>query len=588
MILPADIAAQATYDAMHTKPDYVRLAEELERTTGSVRRKLVEHATKSDLEKALIYLSRPAAERDRERRKAWMREDPKRASALKYYYRRHIADFIHDWGVTVDPRAIAEGKFAIMPFHLWPKQRELVAWMLDLWRKGRPGVVVKGRDVGASWVGMAVLVSLALFESNFAGGIASATEVKLDRSGDPDTLLYKAREFLKHLPEEFRAGFEEAKHSHFLRLHFPGTGSSITGEAGDNAGRGGRKSLYLCDEAAFFERPLLIDASLAATTNCRIDISTPHGVNAFFDRAHNDAIARIDVTWRDDPRKDQAWYDRKKEEMDPVVFAQEVDVDFYASAEGVLIPSQWVQASVGLIEKLGIEATGAKLAALDVSDVGQDRCAFAARHGVALQHVTSWSGTGSDPHATTAKSFTLCDIHGISELTYDATGVGSAVRGAARVLNETREEKIIVSEFVASSNPVFAERKVPGTNRKAKDMFLNRAAQAAWHLRTRFQESFKASKGEAYDPEMIISIDPNIPGLSKLLAELGQPQVKETATGKLQLVKAPSGTRSPNMFDAVSYVFAPRVMPLNIDDRLLASLTEAYPGQLREQAQFPA
>lgn len=580
MKTPADTAAEATYQASHVKPDYVRLAESLEVESGATRRKLVTHSSKPDLEKALLYLSKPKGERDRERRKAWMREDPKRAAALKHYYHSHIADFINDWGVTIDPRVIAEGKFAIMPFHLWPKQRELVAWILELWRTGRPGVVVKGRDVGASWVAMATLVSLAIFELNFAGGIASATEVKLDRSGDPDTLMYKAREFLRHLPEEFRAGYEESKHSNYLRLQLPATGSSITGEAGDNTGRGGRKSLVIVDESAFFEHPLMIDAALAATTNCRIDISTPHGVNAFYDRAHNDSIARLDVSWRDDPRKDQAWYDRKKSEMDPVVFAQEVDADFYASAEGVLIPSMWVAAAVGLLEKLGLEPSGIKLGALDVSDVGKDRCAFAARHGCLLSHATSWTGTGSDVHATTAKAFTLCDLQDLSELVYDSNGVGSGVRGAARALNESREAegKIHVSEFIASGTPLFPERKVPGTNRKNKDLFLNRAAQAAWHLRNRFLESFKASKGEQYDPEMIISIDRNIPELTRVLAEFSQPQIKETATGKLQLVKAPAGTRSPNFFDAVSYAFAPRMMPIAINDRLLVSLSNAYPA----------
>ena len=574
----------AAYLAMKVEPDYVRLASLLMKAGKRERAKLLDTTPKEQLELALGYLAQPELTRERDRWMAWMREDRRRIAALKYYYSdpAHYADFICDWGVTSDPRAIAEGRFSLMPFHLWKKQRELVKWAIGLWRSGKQGCVVKGRDVGASWIAMALLCTMSVFERNFAGGIASATEVKLDRSGDPDTLLYKAREFVRHLPVEFRAGYDETKHSHYLRLFFPETGSTITGEAGANTGRGGRKSLVVVDEAAFFENPKAIDAALAATTNCRIDISTPNGINAFFERAHNQAIERFDITWRDDPRKNQAWYDKKKAEMDPVVFAQEIDANFYASAEGVLIPPQWASAAVGLAKRLGLEPTGAKRGALDVADVGKDRCAFAGTHGFELRALTSWSGKDIDTHSSTAKAFTLCTLYGVEDLIYDATGVGSAVRGAARVLNEARieakEEPIRISEFVAAGKPVFPERLVPGTNRKAKDMFLNRAAQAGWMLRLRFLEAYRAVNGEPYNPEHIISIDPDLPELSRLMAELSQPIVKETATGKLMLEKTPKGARSPNLFDVVSYAFAPRIMPLVISDQTLQRLLAATSG----------
>jgi hypothetical protein len=573
-----DRAAIATHEAMLVLPRYAQIGLALVSASKSDRRHLLATTPKAELAEALEYMTAPAEERERERMMKWMRKDPRRIGMLKHYYgkMRRIADFIDDWGITIDTRALAEGKPALVPFKLWPKQRRLVDWILQCWIDGVPGVVVKGRDVGASWIGMAVLCCLGLFEKRFAGGIASATEVKLDRSGDPDTLMFKAKEFLRHLPEEFRAGFDDQKHAQYLRMQLPETQSTVTGEAGDNTGRGGRKAVVIVDEAAFFEHPELIDASLAATTNCRIDISTPHGINAFFYRANNDAIRRFDIDWRDDPRKDQAWYDKKKGEMDSVIFAQEIDANFYASAEGVLIPPQWVAAAVGLLQKLGIEPSGARTSALDVSDVGKDRCAWVGRHGQELQNASTWTGQGSDTTGTTTRAFGLCDQHGYQELVYDATGVGSGVRGAARVMNERRAEEgsstVVVSEFVAGATPMFPERKVPGTNRKAKDMFVNRAAQAGWMLRLRFQESFKASQGQEYDVENIISINPALPDLSRVLAELSQPQVKETATGKIQLEKTPKGARSPNYFDSISYNYAPRVLPLNISDKLLASL----------------
>lgn len=571
-----DELAEATYQAMLRQPDFVNVAERLLSTKSKERESLVKNTPPAVLERALTYLAAPELTRERERRAAWMREDPRRISMLRMYYRDHIAQFIDDWGVTSDPRELAQGKSVLVPFRLWPKQFEMVEWMIACWRQGKPGACVKGRDVGASWIMMAVFCSLAVFEKGFKAGIGSATELKLDRSGDPDTLMWKAREFLKHLPVDFRAGYDEDKTSFYLRLMFPDTGASITGEAGNNIGRGGRSSMYGVDESAFLENPMKVAASLAANTNCRLDVSTPNGVNAFFDHAHNPAVSTIHMDWRCDPRKSQEWYDKKKAEMDPVVFAQEIDASFYASAEGVLVPPQWVSSAIGLLERLGIEPSGIKVAALDVADLGKDRCAWAGRHGNNLLHAVSWTGTGTDIHATTAKAFVLCDMYGVTELVYDSTGVGAGVRGAARMLNELRVatglQPIKVYEYVAGATPLFPERMVPGTNRKAKDLFLNRSAQTAWYVRRRFEAAHKSAGGEL-DEDGLISINPTIPELSRMIAEFSQPCIKETMSGKWQLEKTPKGARSPNLYDAVAMAFAPRVMPMIISSVLLHSMT---------------
>ncbi|HTU68244.1 MAG TPA: hypothetical protein VMF52_20035 [Steroidobacteraceae bacterium] len=568
--------AAATYAAMNAPSPAVELARALQAATSrDERAALLGAAGREDRDAALAYLAEPAATRERERRLAWMRADPIRVEALRVHYAHNIADFVSDWGMTVDPRLIAKNQHALVPFVLWPKQREMVDWMLARWRGGDPGTVVKSRDVGASWVACAVLVGLAVFNRNFAAGLASATEAKLDQSGNPDTLFYKVREFLKHLPPEFGAGYNVDRNSNYMRITFPDTGSSITGEAGDQAGRGGRKSLYIVDESAHFERPKMIDAALAATTDCRIDMSSVNGIaNSFYERAHNPDIPRFDITWRDDPRKDEAWYAAKVSQLDPVILAQEIDCNFAAAVEGVVIPGAWVQAAVGLHEKLGLKVTGGRFAGLDIADRGQDKNAFAIRHGVLLSHVESWSGANSDIFGTTARAFRICDENRLTAFDFDADGLGAGVRGDARVLNESRRGgKIAVTEYRGSSSPMFPDDIVPRTQRTNADYYLNRKAQAWWHLRFRFNESWKASRGEPYDPEMIISIDAKIPELSRLVAELSQATVSESGTGKLQIDKVGEGERSPNLADAVVIAFAPRQLPLNISDDFLARLT---------------
>lgn len=597
-----DEIAAVTYRAMIEQPPFVQLSHALlTADTRAERAALLDGTDASISSAALQYLAAPEATRERDRRLEWLRADPRRISAVRHYYAASatgIADFISDWGMTVDPRLIAKGKHALMPFRLWPRQRELVQWLLDRWHRGEPGTVVKSRDVGASWCAMALLASLAIFRRAFAAGIASATEPKLDRSGDPDTLFFKLREFLRHLPVEFRAGYVEDTCSAYLRLSFPDTGSSITGEAGDKAGRGARKGLYIVDESAHFERPRLIDAALAATTDCRIDISSVNGIgNSFYDRAHNADIPRFDITWRDDPRKDESWYQKQVATLDPLIVAQEIDNNFSASREGVVIPSAWVQAAIGLAEKLGIEPAGARYAALDLGDQG-DRSALAVRHGIQVLHVGSWSGAGSDLLRSVGKAFLLCDEWEVTELVYDADGLGSAARGDARVLNEERRQReqsiIRIEEYRGSGTPIHATSTVPRTNRKWADLVANRKAQSWYHLRLRFQESWKASRGEPFDQNNIISISPNIPELSRLVAELSQPTMSENSAGRLLIDKLGDGERSPNLADALCMVMAPRVMSFVFGSEFMErvsrppSFEELYtPLELRDAAALP-
>ena len=573
MTTDIDRLAAATYAAMREPPAHVQLATALlHAETRTARATLLDAADPSLREAALRYATEPEGTRERDRWADWMRADAPRIAALKHYYANHLPDFISDWGVTIDPRLIAKGQHALIPFHLWPKQVELVHWMMERWQRGEHGTVVKSRDVGASWCAMSLLASLAIFRRNFAAGVASSTEAKMDLSGNPDTLFAKLRAFLQHLPPEFAAGYSPTTTDKYLRINFPETGGSVTGEAGDQAGRGGRKSLYVVDEAAFFEHPRLIEASLAATTDSTIWVSTPNGIgNAFYEKAHNAAVPRFDITWRDDPRKDQAWYEQKVATLDPVVVAAEINCDFAASVQGVVIPSAWVQAAIGLHERLGITPTGKRYAALDVGDTN-DRSAFTARHGIVLEHCESWSGAGSDIHGTTARAFRLCDERKLREMLYDADGLGAGVRGAARVLNEARTDRVVkVVEYRGSSTPVHPDRKAPRTNVSWKDYVANRKAQAFMHLRSLFEQSWRASRGEAYDADHMISINPRIPELARLTAELSQPTMDTNAAGKILIDKYGEGT-SPNLADSVVIAFAPRLLAMNISDEALEAV----------------
>lgn len=503
----------------------------------------------------------------------WLRDNPGKVEALKGYYRDHIAQFIIDWGSTFDPRNIERGLPANIPFILFPKQEEWVDWFVGLWRNQRPGLTEKTRDMGMSWLTVATAASVCLLYDGVVAGFGSRKEEYVDKIGAPKSLFWKAREYIKGLPKEFRGEWDERKHAPHMRIIFPDTGSAMTGESGDGIGRGDRCSFYFVDESAFLERPQLTDASLSATTNCRQDISTPNGrANPFAEKRFGGKIPVFTFHWRDDPRKDEAWYNKQCEELDPVTVAQEIDIDYSASVEGVLIPSAWVQDAIDAHVKLGIEPTGTRFGALDVADEGADLNAFAGRHGFMVEHLESWSGKGGDIFQTVVKSFWICDTNDYERFLYDADGLGSGVRGDARVIGEQRRAEgnshEVTSVPFRGSGEVYDPDGEMVPKRKNKDFFSNLKAQSWWALRLRFQETHRAVNGAQCDPDKIISIPSGLKERDKLVSELSQPTYSLNTAGKVVVDKKPDGAKSPNLGDAVMILFSPAGVALDIWKRL--------------------
>lgn len=488
-----------------------------------------------------------------------IRENPQCLPALKAYYRDNPAQFIIDWGCTFDPRNVERGLPAVIPFLLFEKQEEWCQWLIEKWRGQESAPVVKSRDMGLSWLTIGMGVTLSLFNDDMVIGFGSRKEEYVDKIGDPKSLFWKAREFTSLLPIEFRGGFDKTRHSPHMRLNFPQTGSSLIGEAGDNIGRGNRASIYFVDEAAFLERPKLVDASLSQTTNCRIDVSTPNGsANPFAEKVKSGKFDVFTFHWRDDPRKDDEWYATQKEKLDPVTLAQEVDIDFAASVEGVVIPSRWVQAAVDAHKKLNFDPTGEKKAALDVADKGKDKNALALRDGVLLESCQSWHGlTVEDIFGTTQKAIDICADNQVYNLTYDSDGLGAGCRGDARIINENREAErmkpVNVKGYHANGEIKDKEKEIV-EGRTNASFFSNYKAQCWWSLRDRFRKTFEMIEGiNSYPYDELISISSNCG--SSLLSELSQPTYTKNGQGKIVIDKAPSDTMSPNEADSVMMVF---------------------------------
>lgn len=519
---------------------------------------------------------------ERARRLAWLRGDKSggRLRDIKAYYRAdHYIDFINDWGMTVDPRNAEKKLPTVIPFSLFSIQRDFLDFVMERWRGSENGLIEKSRDMGVSWLAMALSCYMCLFHRGIAIGFGSRKEEYVDKSGDPKSLFHKGRAFMQYLPREFRGDWTAKKNSQHMLMSFPETESSIGGEAGDNIGRGGRTAIYFVDEAAFLERPLLVEASLSANTNCRIDMSSVNGSNnPFAEKAHGGKVKKLSMHWRRDPRKDDAWYAKKCDELDPVIVASEIDMNYSASVEGVIIPSAWVQAAVDAHVKLNIKPSGIKYSTFDVADRGVDKCAWGYRHGIVHRFSRSWSGKDGDVFDSTEQCFLMCDEHGVNTMGYDADGMGAPVRGDARKINEARValkvKPIRVQEFRGSAGVMFPEAKVRGPDgtpldRTNEDFFANYKAQSWWHLRFLFQQTWRALQGKSYEPDGVISLDSTNPELTRLQMELSQPVYKTNLAGKMLVDKLPDGALSPNLADQVMMEFAPRRMAMVIHDSLL-------------------
>lgn len=494
---------------------------------------------------------------DRLRRLDAMRQDTQLLIAAHTHYAKAGAqgcvDFINDWIWSYDPRNVTRGVPASFPLILFPRQEEYIHFLYDCYANEHHGLVEKSRDSGATVLAMAFAIWLWMYRKGSKIGVGSRKEMLVDRDGDPDSIFEKLRMMLARLPREMLpVGYAPKKHSKHMQIANPANDSVISGEAGDNIGRGGRNLIYIKDESAFYERADKIEAALSQNTRIQIDISTPNGPNnAFARKRHAGNIPVFTFHWRDDPRKSETWYAKQQADFPAFIVAQEIDINYNASLENQVIPGEWVEAAVNL----AISDDGPKRAGLDVADEGVDANALAYVKGPVVKAVKAWrKGTTTD---TARKAYMLCVAAGIRQLKYDSIGVGAGVKGELKSLRETkkaRNEEFLLDSVIGIN---VGSKKLPGffaAGKKNKDMFANIKARDWWLMRQRFEKSYKFRKGIAEFPhDELISI----PNDRQLIAELSQIQYGLNDIGQVKIVsKKESSAPSPNKAEAVQIAFS--------------------------------
>jgi phage terminase large subunit len=122
------------------------------------------------------------------------------------------------------------------------------------------------------------------------------------------------------------------------------------------------------------------------------------------------------MDWSDHPDKTLAWYkERESKSIDDGllhVFRQEVDRNYSASVEGVVIPAEWVKSAIDahVVLKFEEHDNDDVYAGLDVADGGGDRNALALRKGVVLRAIDQWGER--DTGVTTRRAIDGVDGYG--------------------------------------------------------------------------------------------------------------------------------------------------------------------------------
>lgn len=466
----------------------------------------------------------------------------------------NFVGFIHDWCYTYDPRNAELGLPNKVPFHMNDQQKDYARWLEASHKLTRNGLTDKSRGEGMTWIWVFYAVWRWRFTDQFKCGFGSYKADKVDRKDDPDSIFEKIRQCIRYLPSFLVPdGYSEKFHATYMRVKNPENGSIIVGEAGNDIGRGGRNSIYFIDEFASVEQDKAAENALSGNTECIMYGSTPKGTNnLFYSKRQSMQPEQIrTLTWRKNPWKNREWYEDKKHDFDPVTIAQEIDIDYTASVENVVIPGAWVKAAIGLelpesnIVEAGFDVAGG-------SEKGET--VYSMRRGPVLKRLDGWPAL--DPTEGALRTADMADAHRVQVFKFDADGVGAGVEGT--IMRMERDFDFTILAIPGNATP--SETKYDDNpSRTAKERFLNKRAENWWALRERFRKTYRfVEKGDTrYDSDELISI----PDDGMLITQLSQPTWQLSGRGKIKIESKEDmrsrGIASPDRADSVVNCFAP-------------------------------
>jgi hypothetical protein len=271
------------------------------------------------------------------------------------------------------------------------------------------------------------------------------------------------------------------RHDLSMRLMNPANNSIITGESGDELGRGGRATVFVLDETAFVSNPETAERAIIGSTDCVGYVSTVNRPGDFFDQKRLGPGLRDDqkfvLDWRDDPRKDEAWAETKKRTLtDPTAFAREFDRDSNAAVDNQIIRAEWVKSAQRLASLLPeAPQTGRAVAGGDVGG-GKAKSVVVMRKGCWVLEPE----VRQDPDTTETGYWMLdtCRDNAITLLNYDSVAIGQGVLSTmAKATGYDALTRIGINTGIPPTERIWPDEKT------SEEMFGNLKMELWWIAR---------------------------------------------------------------------------------------------------------
>jgi hypothetical protein len=249
--------------------------------------------------------------------KACLKDKSLRAGFMEMC-RRDILFFINVFVWQFNPRSIGRGSSELGPFITWDFQDEAllsekpdepgILWCIE---NKKDVVILKSREMGASWLCLLVIIWLFLFHPWKKILVISRSADAVDLPGDSDSLFWKIDFVLEHLPDWMRPPIKRRKFSFVNERNR----SAITGEASTGkAGVGGRAQLMFIDEFPQIKEDFEVLQRTASTAGSRIFNGTHNGTDTAFAKLADPQstagsfIKRLYMHWTQHPDKGRGTY----------------------------------------------------------------------------------------------------------------------------------------------------------------------------------------------------------------------------------------------------------------------------------------
>ena len=246
-----------------------------------------------------------------------------------------IIFFLNAFGWTYDPR-ISPSE---VPFITYDYQDVHIREQIQCIEDEVDSCTEKSRDMGFSWMIIGIQVQGFLFKK-WASLYGSYKEDYVDEQGNMDSHFERIRFMLNKLPAWMKPNDLVSK---YMNISSEKLGCSISGDAGQNFGTGGRRKFAVLDEFALWQHDKKAFRKTADIAPCRIFGGTPEGRFNVYGKimtSHKDyedlSIKRLRLHWQSHPLKDGEWYLKEQQKRTKLDIAKELDISYDESVTGAV------------------------------------------------------------------------------------------------------------------------------------------------------------------------------------------------------------------------------------------------------------